>query len=62
MRTETKGDRVRLIHCSDPYTTMPYGALGTVMFIDDMGTVHVKWDNGAALGLIAGEDLWEVVK
>ncbi len=52
------GDRVRLIHCSDPYTRIRSGTLGTVRFVDDMGTVHVKWDDGSSLGLIEGEDSW----
>jgi hypothetical protein len=48
-----KGDRVRLVACSDPYTRLTPGIRGTVSLIDDMGTVHVKWDNGASLGMIA---------
>ena len=29
---------------------------GTVMFVDDMSTVHCKFDNGRQLGIIPGED------
>ena len=47
------GDRVRLEHCSDEYTELKPGALGTVNFIDGFGTVHVKWDDGSSLGMIA---------
>lgn len=50
--------RVRLIRTSDPYTSLKSGDEGTVMFSDDLGTVHVKWDNGSTLGLVKGEDLW----
>lgn len=53
------GKRVRLLRTSDPYTTLTRGDMGTVDFIDDMGTVHVKWDNGSSLGLIPREDSWE---
>ena len=26
--------------------------------VDDVGTVHVRWDNGSTLGLVPGEDRW----
>ena len=35
---------------------IPPGTRGTVRIVDDMGTVHVDWDNGRRLGLIPGED------
>jgi len=56
------GDRVRLIRVNDPWTRIQRGTEGTVRFIDDMGTVHVRWDDGSALGLLADDgDLWEVL-
>lgn len=56
------GKRVRLDHTSDPYTNLRAGDLGTVQRIDDMGTVHVKWDSGSSLGLISESgDRWTVV-
>jgi hypothetical protein len=56
------GDRVTLIHTSDPYTKLQPGARGTVEMQDDAGTVHVKWDDGSSLGLIPGEDRFSVTK
>lgn len=50
--------RVRLLHTWDPYTNLKSGDEGTVQFIDDLGTVHVLWDNGSTLGLIPKEDGW----
>lgn len=47
------GDRVELVYCSDLWTTIQPGTQGTVAFIDDLGTVHVKWDDGRRLGLVA---------
>jgi hypothetical protein len=29
--------------------------------VDDLGTVHVRWDNGSTLGLVPGEDRWEEI-
>lgn len=55
------GDRVELVHTSDPYTDLKRGAQGTVLLEDSMGTLHVKWDSGSTLGLIAGEDSWRTV-
>lgn len=51
-----KGTRVKLISMSDPYSKLKAGDLGTVEFVDDIGSIHVKWDNGSMLGLIHGED------
>lgn len=45
----------------DDNVTVPPGTLGTVTSIDDTGTLHVEWDNGSRLGLIAGQDEWEPV-
>jgi hypothetical protein len=56
------GKRVRLIRCTDDYTSNPPGLEGTVTFVDDTGTVHVRWDNGSTLGLIPGVDRWEDVR
>jgi Domain of unknown function (DUF4314) len=53
------GGRVRLIACTDPHTRLHPGAEGTITLVDDMGTVHVRWDDGHTLGLIPGEDRWE---
>jgi Domain of unknown function (DUF4314) len=57
-----KGDRVKLEHCSDPYSDIQPGATGTVTFVDDLGTQHVSWDDGRKLGLVpAAGDRWTVI-
>lgn len=45
----------------DDNETVPPGTEGTVSFVDDFGTVHVDWDNGARLGLLPDHDKWEVL-
>lgn len=55
------GRRVRLLHTSDPYTRRQPGAEGTVALLDSLGTLHVRWDDGGTLGLIEGEDRWEIL-
>jgi hypothetical protein len=57
-----KGTRIRLVFCSDIHTNLRAGiSEGSVNFVDAMGTVHVDWDSGSTLGLIPGEDEWEVI-
>jgi hypothetical protein len=55
------GDRVRLLSLSDDWSDLKPGALGTVIHIDDLGTVHVDWDSGSSLGLVPGQDSYEVL-
>ena len=59
MRRDLEGQRLRLIATTDSYTHLTPSMEGTIMFVDDAGTVHVDWDNGSTLGLIPGEDRWE---
>lgn len=51
------GCRVELVRMNDPYTRIPEGTQGTVISVDDIGTVHVDWDNGSSLGAAYGEDI-----
>ena len=51
------GCRVELTMMSDPYNTrLCPGEKGTVMHVDDIGTIHVRWDCGSSLGVVYGED------
>lgn len=55
------GKRVKLLHMpDDPHPVQP-GTIGTINYIDDIGTVFVKWDDGRSLGLVPGVDSWEYV-
>ncbi|MBR6426459.1 MAG: DUF4314 domain-containing protein, partial [Clostridia bacterium] len=39
------GCRVVLVHMDDPYNTkLVSGCKGTVIAVDDIGTIHVAWD------------------
>ena len=55
-RTYPPGTRIELISMYDPYSPVPSGTKGTVSSVDDIGTIHPKWDNGRTLGIIVGED------
>ena len=50
-----KGTRVRL-NCMDDISAPAPGTEGTVQLVDDIGTIHVKWDNGSCLGVALGVD------
>lgn len=58
LRTQyPKGCRVRLNHMDDPYRLdLKEGSLGTVRYVDDIGTIHVAWDCGSSLGVVFDED------
>ncbi len=51
-----EGCLVKLVDMDDPQAP-PQGTEGSVMFVDDTGTVHVKWDTGSTLGAVYGEDV-----
>ena len=50
-----EGCRVMVDKMDDPHGA-PEGMTGTVFLVDDIGTLHVEWDNGRVLGLVYGED------
>ena len=52
----TPGTRVMLIRMNDPYTKLRQGDYGTVICVDDIGSIHVAWDRGDTLGVVFGED------
>jgi hypothetical protein len=51
-----KGTRIQLIEMGDDPRPIPPGTKGTVEFVDDMGQIHMKWDNGRTLALVPSED------
>ena len=54
------GTRVELLQMDDPQAP-PIGTQGTVMGVDDIGSIMVAWDNGSGLSVAFGEDLcWKV--
>lgn len=60
-RTYPAGTTVELVHMNDDRAP-PAGTRGTVIFVDDIGTIHVRWNTGSSLGLAFGEDVCRIVK
>jgi len=54
------GTRVELVEMNDRQSP-PLGTKGTVVFVDDIGTIHVHWDTGSSLGVAYGEDRCRVL-
>lgn len=49
------GTRVELVQMDDVQAP-PAGTLGTVLGVDDTGSLLMRWDNGSGLNVIYGED------
>lgn len=54
------GTRVKLLRMDDVQAP-PVCTLGTVIYVDDIATIHVKWDNGSGLGVAYGVDAVEKI-
>lgn len=50
------GSRVKLLRMEDKQAP-PLGTKGTVLGVDDIGSIRVDWDNGSRLNVVMGEDL-----
>lgn len=55
-----KGSRVTLVFMDDTQAP-PVGTLGTILGVDDIGSLIVEWDNGSRLNVIYGEDKVRIV-
>lgn len=51
-----KGTRVELVKMDDSQAP-PIGTKGTVLGVDDIGSIMVVWDNGCGLSVAYGEDI-----
>ena len=56
-----KGARVELVKMDD-IQAPPIGTKGTVVGVDDIGSIMVSWDNGSSLNVVLSEDVVKVIK
>ena len=55
-----KGMKVKLINMyGEPQ--MKFGICGTIEFVDDIGQIHVNWNNGSNLALNIDVDTFRVL-
>ena len=59
--TYTVGMRVELVSMDDAQAP-PSGTQGTISFVDDIGNIHVNWDNGSSLALNIDCDFFMVLE
>ncbi len=55
-----KGTQIRLLRMSGE-EQMPYGLQGTVRLVDDIGQIHISWENGSSLPVNTEEDEFEII-
>jgi hypothetical protein len=58
---ELEGRRIRCINMVDDPNPIEQGTEGTIVYVDDAGTIHIKWDNGRTLGMVHGVDQYEII-
>ena len=54
------GTKIELVHMEDTHP-VPSGTKGVVSFIDDIGPLHIDWENGSSLALVYGVDKFNVI-
>ena len=56
------GTRICCDCMNDDPRPIPPGTTGTVVGVDDMCSILVKWDNGSRLSLVPGTDSFHIIK
>lgn len=55
------GTKIKLIKMYNEQEIEP-NTEGVVDYVDDIGTIHMKWSNGSTLGLIIDLDEFEIIQ
>lgn len=55
------GTKIKLIKMYDIQAPKP-NTTGTVINVDDIGQIHVDWENGSTLALHFGTDIFEIIE
>ena len=54
------GTRIELVRMDDVQAPPP-GTGGTVLGVDDIGSLLIRWDNGSGLNVVYGEDVVRII-
>jgi hypothetical protein len=57
-----EGMRIKMISMTDDPNPILMRTEGTIRLVDDMGVIHVKWDDGRVLGVIPGVDKYRLLE
>ena len=57
-----EGTRICCDYMPDDPRPIPSGTMGTVQFVDDIGSIHCAFDNGRQLGLVPGVDSFHIIQ
>lgn len=57
-----EGTRITLVYINDEYCKLSKGDKGTVVCVDDIGQIHVQFDDSIQIGLNLEEDVFEVIE
>lgn len=57
-----KGTRIMLDSMEDDPRPIPPGTTGTVIAVDDIGTIHCNFDNGRQLGICPEVDTFHKIE
>ena len=55
------GSIIKITKMDDPYAP-PFGTIGNIVDIDDIGSLLIRWENGSSLRVTAHDDKIEIVK
>lgn len=55
-----KGTKLQMITMRNEKYPVPPGTIGEVTHIDDIGNIHVRWQNGSSLAIIPEVDSFRV--
>ena len=61
-RQHPAGTRICCDNMPDDPRPVPPGTTGTVIGVDDMCSIMVRWDNGSSLSVAYGEDSCHIIK
>lgn len=55
------GTKLELVNMEDDVNPVPSGTIGEVLFVDDIGQIHVDWENGSSLAVIPNVDKFKKI-
>ena len=56
-----KGTRIQVDFMKDDTFPVPNGSTATVLFVDDLGTLHCAFDNGRTYGVCPDVDIFHKI-